>query len=170
MSLQIHPGARADQKNHFKYLQQAGAAPLTLQKLIEAIREAKTKIREHPDTWSFIPGSKRVRRVQITSFRMQVVFRKVRNCLTHAFITEVGTDLLNEEGKDQIHAMLRKTSAHARRYLKALQKAHETVLREGIRTDYSIILAREDPEFDARIERSKIEQYLKELDSGDEPA
>ncbi len=74
MSLRIHPGARADQKHHFKYLQQAGAAPLTLQKLVDAIREAKRKIRENPATWNFVPGSKRVRRVQIANFRIQVVY------------------------------------------------------------------------------------------------
>jgi hypothetical protein len=39
--------------------------------------------------------------------------RKIRNKLTHAFVPQVGSDLLTEEGRDQIHAMLERFSRHA---------------------------------------------------------
>jgi plasmid stabilization system protein ParE len=74
MNPRIHPKARLDQRRQFEYLREAHAGPATLQKFIDAIREAKRKIGDHPTTWSFVPGSKRVRRVQIRAFRMQIVY------------------------------------------------------------------------------------------------
>jgi hypothetical protein len=90
--------------------------------------------------------------------------RKIRNHLTHAFVEQVGFDLRTESGRDQIHAMLNRVILHAQRHLKALQKTHETVLREGIKNDFKQILSREEPEFDACIAKSKIRTLLQELD------
>jgi hypothetical protein len=70
----IHPLARADQRRQFEYLRDAYAGPVTLRKFIDAIREAKDKIRDNPATWSFAPRSKRVRMSQILEFRMQVFY------------------------------------------------------------------------------------------------
>jgi plasmid stabilization system protein ParE len=75
----IHPWARADLRHQFGYLQAAYAGPATLRKFIRAVREAKNKIRDNPRTWSFAPGSKRVRKVQILDFRMQAFYTIQRN-------------------------------------------------------------------------------------------
>lgn len=91
--------------------------------------------------------------------------RRIRNHLTHAFVAEVGSDLLAEEGRDQVHAMLRRVVTHTRRNLKSLQNTHETLLREGMKKDFMRIMDREDPEFDARVARSKIECWLKEMET-----
>jgi hypothetical protein len=74
MKLRIHPQARLDQRLQFEYLRRSHAGPITLQKFINSIREAKIKIRDNPKTWSFVPGSKRVRRVQVPAFRMQLFY------------------------------------------------------------------------------------------------
>ena len=91
--------------------------------------------------------------------------RKIRNHLTHAFVEQVGFDLRTESSRDQIHAMLNQVVLHARRHLKALQKTHEMVLREGIKNDFMKVLSREEPEFDASIAKSKIRVLLQELDA-----
>ena len=75
----IHPLARADQRRQFEYLLDAYAGPVTLRKFVAAIREAKNKIRDNPATWSFAPGSRRVRKVQILEFRMQVFYTIQKN-------------------------------------------------------------------------------------------
>jgi hypothetical protein len=51
----------------------------TLRKFNLAIREVKRKIRSQPETWSFVPGSRRVRKVQIPDFRMQAFYMIQRN-------------------------------------------------------------------------------------------
>ena len=90
--------------------------------------------------------------------------RKIRNHLTHAFVDQVGTDLLTEEGLDQIHALLKRVIKHNRVLLKSLQKTQAAVLREGVTHDFMRLMACEDPEFDANVAKSKIKALLKELD------
>jgi len=46
-------------------------------KFIYAIRKARAKIRKFPKTWSFVKGSKTVRKVQIKEFRMTVFYAVV---------------------------------------------------------------------------------------------
>jgi hypothetical protein len=48
--------------------------------------------------------------------------------------------------------------------LKALQKTHETVLREGMKQDWMQIFHSEEPEFNASVAKSKIRALLQELD------
>ena len=74
MNPKIHPQAQADYWRQFEYLRKAHVGSVTLRKYFAAIREAKRKITKNPGTWSFIPGSKRVRRVQVRDFRMQVFY------------------------------------------------------------------------------------------------
>jgi len=74
MNPRIHPLARLDQRRQFEYLRKVHVGSGTLQKFIDAIREAKKKIGDNPQTWSFVPGSKRVRHVQVPTFRMQVFY------------------------------------------------------------------------------------------------
>jgi plasmid stabilization system protein ParE len=75
----FHPLAQRDYRHHFEYLRKAHAGPETLQEFIESIRESKKKIVENSGTWSFAPGSKRVRRVQVPAFRVQVFYIVVPN-------------------------------------------------------------------------------------------
>jgi ParE toxin of type II toxin-antitoxin system, parDE len=70
----FHPGALADLRNQAHYLEQQNASEEVLRGLFEAIRLAKEKIEQNPRTWSFIPGTKRVRKVQVPRFGMQVVY------------------------------------------------------------------------------------------------
>ena len=74
MKPRVHPYARQDQRRQFEYLRKTNAGPATLQGFIDAVREAKKKIGDNPKTWNFAPGSKRVRRVQILNYRMQVYY------------------------------------------------------------------------------------------------
>ncbi len=90
---------------------------------------------------------------------------KIRNKLTHAFIPQVGSDFAKEEGVDQIIAMLKNISTWELLYLQSLRKAHEAVLRGAVKHSLDEVLEREDPPFDARVARSKIQQYLDELKS-----
>ena len=95
------------------------------------------------------------------------LLRKIRNKVTHAFIPQVGSDFSKEEGVDQIIAMLRNITTWERVYLEKLRKAHEAVFRGAIQHGYERVLERadEDPPFDARVARSKIQEYLDELNS-----
>ncbi len=86
MNPRIHPKARLDLRRQFEYLREAHAGPATLRKFIDAIREAKRKIGDNPTTSNFVPGSKRVLRVQVRAFRMQVFY----------LITPNGTPLILE--------------------------------------------------------------------------
>jgi plasmid stabilization system protein ParE len=74
MKPRIHPQAQRDQRRHFEYLRKAEVGSATLQKYFHAIRDAAQKIADNPETWSFAPGSERVRRVQVPAFRMQVFY------------------------------------------------------------------------------------------------
>ena len=87
--------------------------------------------------------------------------RKIRNHLTHGFITQVGSDLAAEEGIDQILAMLEQVVRWEKVWLGTLQSAHETLLASVISSP-ELILACDDPIFDARVSGSKIQALLGE--------
>jgi hypothetical protein len=89
----------------------------------------------------------------------------IRNKLTHAFIPQVGGDLRKEEGVDQIIAMLKDISLWERRFWGLLKKMHDRLLREVTKQSPKAVLEREDPPFDARVARSKIQEQLNELRS-----
>jgi hypothetical protein len=91
------------------------------------------------------------------------LLRKIRNLVAHAFNPQVGSDLRKEEGVDQIIAMLQSISTWEHLYLKSLQKAHETVLHGSIEHCLDSVLQCQDPPFDARVARSKIQEHLDEL-------
>jgi plasmid stabilization system protein ParE len=74
MKIRIRAAARADLQRQFHYLQQSHAGDETLDKLVSEVEEAVDKISRNPQTWSFAPGSQRVRRVQLPRFRMQVFY------------------------------------------------------------------------------------------------
>jgi hypothetical protein len=90
---------------------------------------------------------------------------KIRNKLTHAFIPQVGSDLRKQEGVDQIIALLRDICTWERRFWALLKKAHEAVLRGAVKHCLKTVLEREDPPFDARVARSRIQEHLDELKS-----
>jgi hypothetical protein len=90
--------------------------------------------------------------------------RKIRNKLTHAFVPQVGPDLLTEEGRDQIHAMLERFSCHAARHRKALAGTFEALVKKAVATDLPRVLDREEEAFDARVATSEIQRLLDELD------
>jgi hypothetical protein len=89
----------------------------------------------------------------------------IRNKLTHAFIPQVGSDLRKQEGVDQIIALLRNISTWEGRFWNLLKRAHEAVLRGATKDCLKAVLEREDPPFDARVARSKIQEQLDELKS-----
>jgi len=70
MKTRIRAAARADLQRQFHYLQQSHAGDETLDKLVSEVDEALAQISRNPQTWSFAPGSRRVRRVQLPRFRM----------------------------------------------------------------------------------------------------
>jgi hypothetical protein len=70
----FHPDAWIDLGNQARYLEQQNASDEVLRGLFEAVRQAKAKIEQNPRTWSFVPGSRRIRKVQIPRFGMQVVY------------------------------------------------------------------------------------------------
>jgi hypothetical protein len=74
MNIQFHPAAKLDLQRHVKYLEQAGVREGKLREFSAAVQAALAKIEENPTTWSFAAGSKRVRRVQILQFRLQVFY------------------------------------------------------------------------------------------------
>ena len=74
MEIRFHELAREDYRRQYTYLRKAEVGPKTLQDYIDAIREAKRRIAQNPNTWSRAAGSKTVRRVQILQFRLQVFY------------------------------------------------------------------------------------------------
>jgi hypothetical protein len=89
--------------------------------------------------------------------------RIIRNHLTHAFIPEIGSDFTAEEGVDQIIAMIKNVVYWERGWLATLQDAHEAVLKAGLTHDICSVMMREDPPFNARVSKSKIQGRLDAL-------
>ena len=66
--------------------------------------------------------------------------QKIRNKLTHALVPQVGSDLLTEEGRDQIQAMMERYVRHAgamRRYLGA---NYQSMLKQVVAQDFTLML------------------------------
>jgi hypothetical protein len=76
---EIHPAADADIDRHYNWLRDHFCTPVTLHKFLDAVEEAKAKICDNAATWSRASGSKKVRKVQIKSFRMTAFYVIQRN-------------------------------------------------------------------------------------------
>ena len=74
MYIQFHPAAKLDLQRHVKFLEEAGVLDEQLREFTTAVQEALAKIEHNPMTWSFASGSRRVRKVQIRQFRLQVFY------------------------------------------------------------------------------------------------
>jgi plasmid stabilization system protein ParE len=74
MNPKLHDLALRDYRVHFEYLQNANVSEKTLGKYLDEIEAAGQRIADNPTTWSFTPGSKRVRRVQVAAFRLQIFY------------------------------------------------------------------------------------------------
>jgi hypothetical protein len=74
MNLQLHPAAKVDLQEHVAYLLEQGAEGDRLKAFQSAVEEALVKIERNPMTWSFASGSRRIRKVQILRFRLQVFY------------------------------------------------------------------------------------------------
>lgn len=70
----VHPAADGDVDRQYDWLRDHHSSPETLDKFLDAIEEAKAKIGDNPETWSKVSGSKKVRQLQIKSFRMTVFY------------------------------------------------------------------------------------------------
>ena len=74
MKPRLHDLALWDYRIHLEYLQKAKVSVETLGKYLDEIEAAGQRIADNPTTWSFAPGSKRVRRVQVAAFRLQIFY------------------------------------------------------------------------------------------------
>ena len=108
---------------------------------------------------AFPDGKKLVERMHM--------LRKIRNKLTHALVPQVGSDLVTEEGRDQIQAMIERYVRHAAVTRKALGSIYESMLKQVIAQDYTLIFKGEVEEFDARVVKSDIQMLLDELDKNE---
>jgi hypothetical protein len=70
----VHPLAIDDIDRQVEWLENHFCSPETVDKFLDAIEKAKAKIRDNPETWCKVPGSPRIRRVQINSFRMTAFY------------------------------------------------------------------------------------------------
>jgi hypothetical protein len=119
-------------------------APRTLEDIIDEFGRA------FPDARSLVGDLQRL--------------RKIRNKLTHAFVSQVGSDLLTEEGRDQIHAMLEHYVRHASNRRQILGATFEAIVKKAAATDFTRTFDREDEAFNARVAKSDIQKLLDELD------
>jgi hypothetical protein len=76
---EIHPAADADIDHLFEWLKVKGCSGETLVKFLDAVEEAKAKIKDNPETWSKVSGSIKVRKVQVRSFRITVFYLVRKN-------------------------------------------------------------------------------------------
>jgi hypothetical protein len=74
METVLHPAALSDLADYLNYLLQAKVGDETRLAFSNAIKQTRQKIERNPRTWSFAEGSKRVRKVQIPRFKMQVFY------------------------------------------------------------------------------------------------
>jgi hypothetical protein len=68
-----------DIDRQFDWLRDHDCSPMTLDKFLDAVEEAKRKIGDNPETWSKVSVRSRVRKVQIKSFRMTVFYSIRKN-------------------------------------------------------------------------------------------
>jgi hypothetical protein len=93
--------------------------------------------------------------------------REARNDVVHEFITQVGSDVESDEGRDQIHALLVRLIAHERNYLTRLRQIHEALLDDLPKRHLARLLERDEPEFAAHVSTSDAQKWLNELDNLD---
>lgn len=105
---------------------------------------------------AFPDASKAVERLQ----RLQ----KIRNKLTHALVPQIGSDLLTEEGRDQIQAMIERYVRHAASMRQFLGANYESMLKRVVAHDFRLMFEGEAEEFDARVVKSDIQRLLDELE------
>ncbi len=87
------------------------------------------------------------------------LLRLIRNNLAHAFTPQVGKDLLTEEGRDQLIAMLKHIAKWTLVHLHALRKVHFAILEHfGERG----VPSADFPKV-GTVARSKIQNYLAQL-------
>jgi hypothetical protein len=70
----FHPGVWIDLEEQVRYLDDKNAPPEVVSGLFKSFWSAVEKIEQNPLTWSFMTGSKRARKVQMSRFRMQLVY------------------------------------------------------------------------------------------------
>lgn len=92
--------------------------------------------------------------------------QKIRNKLTHALVPQVGSDLLTEEGRDQIQAMIERYVRHAAHMRRFLGAHYESMLKQVVAQDFTLMFEGEIEEFDARVVKSDIQRLLDELEKG----
>lgn len=95
--------------------------------------------------------------------RLQVL-RKIRNKLTHALVPQVGSDLLTEEGRDQIQAMIERYTRHAVTMRRYLGMHYQSMLRQVVAQNWSLMFEGEVEDFDAHVIESDIQKLLDELE------
>lgn len=92
------------------------------------------------------------------------LLRRIRNKLAHALISQVGSDLKTQEGRDQIHAMLNRFVAYAARQRDLLGKRYQALMEKVMSTDIRRVVSRPDTHIDARVANSEIERLLDKLE------
>jgi hypothetical protein len=70
----FHPGIWLDLEEQARYLNEQNAPPEVVSALFKSFWSAVAQIEQNPLTWSFMPGSKRARKVRMPRFRMQLVY------------------------------------------------------------------------------------------------
>ena len=71
----ILQAAESDLLQHVHYLRESNASEEVVRGFLDGAEEAVKRIERNPETWSFARGSRRVRKVQIARFRVQVFYR-----------------------------------------------------------------------------------------------
>jgi hypothetical protein len=90
--------------------------------------------------------------------------QKIRNKLTHALVPQVGSDLVTEEGRDQIQAMIERYVRHAAAARRVLGSIYESMLKQVVVHDFTLMFEGEIEEFDARVVKSEIQKLLDEVE------
>lgn len=90
--------------------------------------------------------------------------QKIRNKLTHALVPQVGSDLLTEEGRDQIQAMIERYVHHAASMRRYLGANYQAMLKQVVAHDFRLMFEGEAEEFDARVVKSDIQKLLDDLE------
>jgi hypothetical protein len=75
MNLDVHTLARADFNEYVADLITRDVRLDLVLAVVTEVERAFALIRQHPNTWSFAKGSRRVRKVQVRRFRLQVFYQ-----------------------------------------------------------------------------------------------
>ena len=130
---------------HANGYQAPPAAPRTLKELIREFGRA------FPDAGRLVEDLSRL--------------RDIRNRLTHALVPQVGSDLVTEEGRDQIQAMIERYVRHAAAKRRVLGSIYEAMLKKVVAENFTLFFEGDVEEFDARVAKSDIQRLLDELET-----